>query len=431
MREYIAIILALVVAGGAYASVDYTKVDPVAEVRGIWIDAGAVPKTDSAIREMVRAYARANFNMLIPETICRGYAIYPSRVIPRDPRFAGAVDPLPVMIDEAHKLGIEVHAWVWVFRAGYTKDKGAILTAHPNWAEKDKDGDELSPNGGYWISPAIPQARDFLAELFAEVVTKYDFDGLHLDYVRYETEQKKPYGYSNASRSLFIKQYGVDPVCIEQDSDDYYYWNKFRERLVNTFVQRIYLQTKALRPDVLVSAAVSSYPPDARLHYMQNWPNWAANGWVGLLAPMSYSSDDGHFGRLILRQKEAAGGTVMLAEGIGLYLQEEISQTIAQIAISREKCAQGQVIFAASYVGQQQLDGLKCGPYPTRVTLPFRNMAATMDKLSQRAQTAQKDGNSDLADYYCCEVQAISDYIKSMQPRPYVPPTPPPLPALN
>lgn len=431
MRGYIAIIFVLLLAGEVYASVDYSKIDPVAEVRGIWIDAGAIPKTDSAIREMVRGYAQANFNLLIPETVCRGYAIYPSRVIPRDPRFAGAIDPLPVMIDEAHKLGIEVHAWVWVFRAGYTKDKGAILTAHPDWAEQDKDGEELSPNGGYWISPAIPQAREFLAELFAEVVTRYPFDGLHLDYVRYETEQKNPYGYCKASRDLFIKQYGVDPISIERDSDDYYYWNKFRERLINTFVQQIYLQTKTLRPEVLVSAAVSSYPPDARLHYMQNWPNWAANGWVGLLTPMSYSSDNGHFGRLILRQKDAAADTVMLAEGIGLYLQKEMAQTNAQIAISREKCAQGQVIFAASYVRRQHLDALRCGPYSTPVTLPFRNMNATRDKLTQCAEAARSDGNEALAEYYCCEAQAISDYNKSIQSKPYVPPTPPPLPVTN
>ncbi len=431
MRWYIAIFFVLILAGGVCASVDYASVDPVAEIRGIWIDAGAIPKTESAIRDIVRGYARANFNVLIPETICRGYAIYPSQVIPRDPRFAGAIDPLPVMIDEAHKLGLEVHAWVWVFRAGYTKDKGAILTAHPDWAEQDKDGEELSPNGGYWISPANGQARDFLAELYAEVVTKYGFDGLHLDYVRYETEEKKPYGYCEASRNLFIKQYGVDPNGIERDSDGYYYWNKFRERLVNTFVQRIYLQTKALRPDVMVSAAVSSYPPDARLHYMQNWPNWAANGWVGVLAPMSYSSDDGHFGRLIFRQKEAIGGTVMLAEGIGLYLQKDMTQTNAQIAISREKCAQGQIIFASSYVDQKHLDALKSGPYTTRVALPFRNVNATKAKFDELAQTARQRGNGDLADYYSCATQAISDYINTKQPKPYVLPTPPPLPSRN
>lgn len=431
MRRYIAIIFILLCACAAYAATDYLKIDPVTETRGIWIDAGAIPKTDSAIREMVRSYARANFNLLIPETICRGYAIYPSKVIDRDPRFADDIDPLPVIISEAHRLGMEVHPWIWVFRAGYTKDKGAILTQHPDWAERDRDGEQLSPNGGYWVSPANPSARDFLAELFAELVTKYDVDGLHLDYVRYETEIKKPYGYCDISRNTFLRQYGVDPIELELDSPDYYYWIKYRERLINTFVQRICLQTRSLKPNVVISAAVSSYPPDARLHYMQNWSNWAANGWVDFLAPMSYSSDDGHFGRLILRQKDAIAGNALLAEGLGLYVHKEMAQTNAQIAISREKCAQGQIIFASSYVDDTHLEALRSGPYSTTAALPFRNMSVAIDALSARATAADSAGDDELAAYYACQTEAISDYIQSMLPKPYVLPIPPPMPANN
>jgi uncharacterized lipoprotein YddW (UPF0748 family) len=181
--RFVGLVIAMLLCGCVVsADVDYTKVDPVAEVRGIWVDAGAIPKTDRAIRQMVDAYADAHFNVLFPETICRGYTIYPSVLIERDPRFAGSIDPLPIMIDEAHKRGLEVHPWVWVFRVGYTKDKGGILKAHPDWAEVDRDGNDLSPNGGYWVSPANPQARDFLASLYAELTTKYDIDVIHLDY---------------------------------------------------------------------------------------------------------------------------------------------------------------------------------------------------------------------------------------------------------
>ncbi|NLN79380.1 MAG: family 10 glycosylhydrolase [Armatimonadetes bacterium] len=427
MRLFAATIILLICVSTSYASLDYSKIDPGVEIRGIWIDAGAIPKTVPKIREMVHKYAHANFNLLIPETICRGYAIYPSTVIARDPRFAGAADPLPIIISEAHKLGIEVHPWVWVFRAGYTKDKGAILAAHPAWAELDRDGEALSPNGGYWISPANMQARDFLAELFAELICKYDVDGLHLDYIRYETEDKKPFGYSPDSISLFKKQYGIDPIDIEPGSPDQYYWNKFRERLVNTFMQRIYLQTKSLRPDVLVSAAVGSYPPDARLHLLQNWSNWAANGWLNYIAPMSYSSDDGHFGRLIMRQKEALAGDALLAEGIGMYVHKETSQTTAQIAKSREMGAQGQIMFAASYADSGRLNALRCGAYSTPASLPFRDPQSAIDKLKKYADYARVKGDAELADFYFAETATIYNYVQSLHPKPYVVPTPPPL----
>ncbi|MBO7393840.1 MAG: family 10 glycosylhydrolase [Abditibacteriota bacterium] len=117
------------------------------ELRGIWLDANSIPKTESEITALVNKYADAGINVIFPETVARGYAAYESEVLERDPRFAGAPDTLSIIIDAAHKRGIEVHPWVWVFRAGYTQDRGAILKAHPDWVMLSKAGDDLSANG--------------------------------------------------------------------------------------------------------------------------------------------------------------------------------------------------------------------------------------------------------------------------------------------
>jgi len=424
-----ALVLALVLCcTAAVADIDYSAIDPVVEMRGIWIDAGAIPKTDRGIREMVRSYARAHFNVLLPETICRGYAIYPSACIERDPRFAGCIDPLPVMISEAHKLGLEVHPWVWVFRAGYTKDKGAILRAHPDWAELDATGRDLSPNGGYWLSPAVPAAKEFLASLFAELVSKYDVDGLHLDYIRYETEEKGSYGYSPASREQFSREYGIDPVNVKPGTLDQLFWNKFRERQVNTFVQRIALQTRAIRLRAVVSAAVGSYPPDARSLLMQNWPNWVANKWVDYVAPMSYSTDDGYFGRLIVRQKEAVGDQTVLAEGLGIMAHKDIAQTIRQIGESRRMGALGQVAFSASYVTDKQLTALAAGPYSRPALLPLRDQRGANQKLLSSGLEARSRRLNELADYYDSTTTRLNDYYTyRATPIPYIPPSAPPV----
>lgn len=413
----------------AAADIDYSAVDPVVEMRGIWIDAGAIPKTDSGIRDMVRSYAKANFNVLLPETICRGYAIYPSGYIERDPRFARAIDPLPVMISEAHRLGMEVHSWVWVFRAGYTKDKGAILTAHPDWAERDSAGNDLSPNGGYWISPSVPAARDFLANLYAELVSKYDVDGLHLDYIRYETEGKAPFGFSSSSREQFGRQYCIDAMDVKPGSLDQLFWNKFRERHINTFVQRIALQTRSLRPRAAISAAVAPYPPDARLLYMQNWPNWVENKWVDFVTPMSYSSDDEYFGRLIFRQKEAVGDKTVIAAGLGIMSHKETDQTTRQIAEARRRGALGQVAFASSYVKEPQLTALACGPYACPAAVPFRAPLAAARRMLSCSQLARSRGLSELAEYYSsAAVQLNNYYTYRVRQIPYVLPTAPPFP---
>ncbi|MHB9038696.1 MAG: family 10 glycosylhydrolase [Armatimonadota bacterium] len=430
MLKWLVILIALSTSATyAQGSINYTCFDPLVEIRGIWVNSDAIPKNDAGIRELVRRYHQANINVLFPEVIARGYAAYPTKLLARDPRFAGAVDPLPPMIDEAHKLGMEVHPWVWVFRAGYTKDRGAILTSHPDWVMLSRYGDDLSPNGGLWISPAIPAARDFLACLYAELVSKYDVDGLHLDYVRYEVESPTPYGYDPLARCTFERQYGIDPVNIERLSTDKVLWNKFRERQVNAFIQRIAMQTRAIKPNVKISAAVGSDPVTARLNLMQNWPNWVANKWVDFLTPMAYTVNDATFTRLVTDQQSAVGNKTIMAPGIGLHMQKgKPEQTISQIGIARELLAGGEVLFASSYYSDALASALKQGPYRSSASLPFRDPISKSALLCDQAVKLGKAGDCARQDYFSARSFALAEYAKyQKQCIPYVPPTEPPL----
>jgi uncharacterized lipoprotein YddW (UPF0748 family) len=391
---------------------DRVPVAPPVEIRAIWIDAGAIPKTPDAIRALVRTYHAANINLLFPETIARGYAVYESRLLARDPRFADAPDPIPVMIREAHRLGMEVHPWVWVFRAGYTKDRGAILTAHPDWAELGLDGRELSPNGGLWISPVVGPARDFLADLFAELVCKYDIDGLHLDYIRYESESAMSYGYSAPSKALFERQYGFSPVGIPAYGIEQYQWNKFRERQVNTFVQRIALQTRRLKPRVKLSAAVAPEPKSARLDLMQNWVNWVDNKWLDFLTPMSYSTDDTYFTNVVNADLQAVRGRALIAPGIGLNVKLSAAQVAEQISITRQSAAAGQTLFSASYWKRDYEQAVRSA-YACPAMLPFIDTKCAIEKLRASGRTSLADSLQRYLDYQAATV-------------PYVPPTPPP-----
>ncbi|MEN6357586.1 MAG: family 10 glycosylhydrolase [Armatimonadota bacterium] len=410
----------------ASEAADYKCIDPAVEIRGIWVNADAIPKTDSGIRELVRTYHKANINVLFPEVIARGYAAYPTKLLARDPRFANAVDPLPPMIEEAHRLGMEVHPWVWVFRAGYTKDRGAILTAHPDWVMLSKYSEELSANGGLWISPDIPAARDFLAGLFAELVTKYDIDGLHLDYIRYEVQSPTPYGYNPTARCAFEQQYGIDPISIDRLSTNQILWNKFRERQVNSYVQRIAMQTRALKPHVKISAAVGSDPVTARLNLMQNWQNWADNGWVDFITPMAYTTNDTTFTQLVTDQMGAVGYRTLVAPGIGLHMQKDKpEQSIGQIGIARQLMAGGESLFASSYYTDALASALGQGAYKSPAALPFRDPSG---KCALLCNLAANTKDYALRQYYSSRASALAnyaDYIKRYKP--YISPTDPPL----
>ncbi|MCL5104045.1 MAG: family 10 glycosylhydrolase [Armatimonadetes bacterium] len=421
MLKWILILLTLAVP--TTAEIDYTKLDLPVELRAIWINADAIPRTDKGIRDLVRAYRKANLNLLLPEVVARGYTVYPSKLIARDPRFAEAIDPLPPMIDEAHKLGMEVHPWVWVFRAGYAGDRGAILTAHPDWAELGKNGRELSPNGGLWISPSVPAARDFLACLFAELVSNYNVDGLHLDYVRYEVESPIPYGYCDTSRETFKRQYGIDPMDIDRLSFNQIEWMKFRERQINTFVQRIALQTRSIKPWVKISAAVGSDPGIARLNLMQNWGNWAANKWVTFVTPMAYTSNDQTFERLVAADRSGVDNKVIIAPGIGLHMQQNApDQTVRQIGIARKNMADGQALFASSHYKVPLESELIEGPYARPASLPFR---CTSEALAKAGKCA---GETELGEYYRARAANLLDFEAYQAAAiPYIPPTKLPL----
>ena len=429
VRLLACIVLLAASMGAGGQQIDYAALDVPVELRAIWIDAGSIPKSEAGIRSLVRTYHKANLNVLLPEVVARGYTVYTSTLVERDPRFAGCIDPLEIIIDEAHALGMEVHPWVWVFRAGYTRDRGAILRAHPDWVELSKFGEDLSANGGLWISPCIPAARDFLADLYAELVRNYDVDGIHLDYIRYEVQSPTPYGYNERCRRQFERQYGIDPLEVDRLSFAQYEWNRFRERQINTFVQRIALQTRAIRPQALVSAAVGSDPKTARLNLMQNWVNWVENKWVDFVTPMAYTNRDARFAELVSRQKAAVGNKTILAPGIGLHTQKDnTAQTVRQIGIARKLMTDGQSLFATAYFGEDQERALVQGPYSSVASVPFRNMWQRSRMLCDLAVGCGRRGRQGLAHYFSTLVNDLAAYAAYRgTPSGYVPPTEPPL----
>jgi uncharacterized lipoprotein YddW (UPF0748 family) len=96
-------------------------------------------------------------------------------------------DPLEFAITEAHKRGMELHAWFNPYRA--TTDLVAshvsadhITRTHPNWFFI-YDGKKL-------FNPGIPQVRDYIVQVVMDVVRRYDIDGIHFDDYFYPYKDK-------------------------------------------------------------------------------------------------------------------------------------------------------------------------------------------------------------------------------------------------
>lgn len=352
------------------------------EIRAVWMDRNSIPKTEDSMREMIRSYARAGINMIHPEVIFNGYSAYPSSYLKQKDLWNG-VDMVGILTDEAHKNNIEVHPWVWVFRAGYTADKGGILPDHPDWAMLDKDGKDATSNGSYWISPARKSVRHLLLRAYEELVSKYPVDGIELDYVRYPSTD---YGYEPFAREMFKGEYGIDPLQIEPLTRPVVDWFLWREELVNSFVKEVSDSLRKIRPELQISAAVASYPTSARKEYLQDWCHWTANKWVDFLAPMDYTSNEKEFTKRVLDTLNGVGDTTLIAPGIGLLEFKGSEPMLKEIDCARAASAHGITLFASAYLDKDRLKALRSGPFRDKADLPIREPLAAADKLKRSAE---------------------------------------------
>lgn len=350
------------------------------------MDRNSIPKTENGMRELIRSYARAGINLVHPDGIFNGYANYRSDVLPGKDLYNG-VDMLAVVIDEAHKHGIEVHPLVTVFRAGNAADKGGIIPQHPEWAMLDRHGSEFSGNESYWLSPCIPGVRRLLLRAFAELVSKYPVDGLELDYIRYPSSN---HDYNPICRARYRLETGRDPLEIEPFTEEYVAWHLWREEQVNSFVKEASTLLRTVRPGIKISAAVASYPDQARLTFLQNWKHWAANKWVDFLAPMDYTASNENFRARVTDEHSRLGGTTLLAPGIGLYVQKGAQTMLDQVEIARAVPVNGATIFATAHFTPERITALRDGPWRRKAELPFRQPVARARDLVAYAEEQLK-----------------------------------------
>jgi uncharacterized lipoprotein YddW (UPF0748 family) len=401
------------------------------EIRAVWVDKESIPKTERGVREMVRSYARAGINIMHPEVIYNGYSAYPSAFLKQMDLWNG-VDVLGIMIDEAHKNGIEVHPWVWVFRAGNVKDRGGILTEHPEWAACDKNGKELSVNNGYWLCPSIPAVRRLLIDSFVELARKYPIDGMELDYIRFEVESPYQWCYNDSCRTKYKAEHGIDPMDIQPFTKQVIDWQLWREHQIDSFVEQASAELREARPNLKISAAVGSYPDFARIDLLQDWAHWADNKWVDFLAPMDYTSDPKDFAKKVDAAEERIGTKCLIAPGIGLYTTNDLAPMMEETRMAEGKPVDGVTIFASEYLSAEKLKEFADGPFKTKAALPFRApIEGAKDLIYSVRKGLKEEASSESLSESAVDLAAaqrlIGYQLYRMKDTGYVEPTRPPI----
>lgn len=325
------------------------------DFRGVW-----VPRWSLDDRNEILTQLDGRFNHIFLQIFALGYAYYPSQYAPSKIHTDAW---LRTFLEEAHRRNIQVSAWVnlfysWGF-APRTREQTHPINMHPNWYVYDGHGrsmldysiDELRrlSSEGYYLAPSNTQVRSYLCAIINEIVTNYDFDGVHLDYVRYPREN---FIYDVYVRSAFMEQYYIDPLELTTNytmPQRYGLWGV--DSLTQAWRGFVADDLTAFIRDVgaivgsrgaVLSVAVKPQYEEARNHYFQDWPAWLGNDYVDFVCLMSYGKNINSMLHAVLR---AVNEPERVMVGIGLYLLTP-QQVQEQIRLVRSQPFSGVVFFS-------------------------------------------------------------------------------------
>jgi uncharacterized lipoprotein YddW (UPF0748 family) len=366
---------------------------PNREFRGAWIASVANidwPSKPGLSAEKQKAEAIAmldkmvalhmNVAILQVRTSCDG--LYESKLEPWAYYLTGTqgkspgYDPLAFWIDEAHKRGIELHAWINPFRAKqaeahYTTSADHVSHTHPDWVITYSNNKESM----LWLDPGNPAATQHSYDVVMDIVKRYDVDGIHIDDYFY------PYP---------IDDKNGDKVPFDDGASYSKYWasggrlklDDWRRQNINHFIQRVYAGIHAEKKWVKFGispfgiwrpgnpAGVSGFDGYAEIYCDSKL--WWHKGWCDYLVPQIYwkisATHQNFLSLLEWWQKEDikcrplyAGLYTSLLDGKDpKWSRDEVGD---EIGISRVVGAAGHVHFSMKTLvdNAQNIDGLLIG----------------------------------------------------------------------
>lgn len=285
--------------------------NPKYEVRAVWLTTiggidwphsyaqseRSAEKQKEELRAILDRLQKANINTVLLQTRIRATTIYPSQYEPWDGCLSGfpgkspGYDALQFAIDECHKRGMEVHAWVVTIPVGKWNSYGCrqLRKRFPRLIKRiDQDG---------YMDPEATQTGCYLAEMCREIVQRYDVDGIHLDYIRYPETWKFRISKDQARGNI------------------------------TRIVEKIHQAVKKEKPWVKMSCSPIGKFDDLSRYWSHGWnaytkvaqdaQAWLKEGLMDELFPMMYFRGDQFF-PFAIDWKEHSYGKI-IAPGLGIY----------------------------------------------------------------------------------------------------------------
>lgn len=194
-------------------------------------------------------------------------------------------DQLQVIIEEAHRRGVQVHAAVNIFGEGLTALRVGSLFERPHWAAQHLISagavlPSIQVTEIAFANPGLPEVQLYELAIIGEIVRNYDVDGLILDRIRYPDVTAD---FSAGSRSAFEQWLGR-PVDVWPDDvlriegtrqirgPLFREWIAWRATVIQRFIRAAQRLVHGIKPHVAFTAYVGAWYPA----YWNEGANWGA-----------------------------------------------------------------------------------------------------------------------------------------------------------
>lgn len=256
-------------------------------------------------------------------------ALYASRIEPWSRYLTGVQgqapqpywDPLEWMIEQCHKRGMELHAWINPYRARMKSPTrlapNHILSLHPERA--------FEYGGLYVLNPGLKENRDYILSVVDDIVSRYDIDGMHID----------DYFYPYPAGGLAIpdqREYQIYGQGFKSIGD-------WRRNNVDVFIKEMSEHIHKIKPWVKFGVSpfgiyrnrASDPAVGSATNGLQNYDDlyadvlkWIDKGWIDYCVPQIYweiGNRAADYATLIKWWNEHASGRP-------LYIGEDVERTV-------------------------------------------------------------------------------------------------------
>lgn len=309
--------------------------NPKREFRGAWLHVIGQTQWQNKSTEQAKAYIRDQFdklqnagvNAIIFQVRPTADAVYKSDLEPWSAWLTGKRgkapspmwDPMEYAIEEAHKRGLEFHAWLNPYRVTST-EKDVLPADHMSNKYPERF---FRYNGQVLFNPAYQENRDFICEVISDILDRYDVDAIHIDDYFYPYPAKGKAIPDDASYEKFGK--GMNR-------------GDWRRHNVDLLIEQMYKTIKDKKPWVRFGISPfgiwrnkKSDPKGSNTNGLENYDGlyadvllWAKNGWLDYLAPQLYWELD----------NKAASSRHLVqwwndhSYGVDLYIGQDVRRTM-------------------------------------------------------------------------------------------------------